>query len=87
MSFSWFRPHYDSSSSVEHFLTMMLFDSDSLSSVEHLLTMMPFDLSSSLTQLYDKVPLSGKSFNLLLSVEKTCKVGICFEEVISVLTG
>ena len=87
VSLCLFITHYDSSTSVEHLLTIMLFDSDSLSSVEHLLTMMPLDSSLYAEQLCDRVLLNGNSFNSLSFVEQTRKVGICFVAFISVITG
>ena len=69
-SFSFLITHYYLSSSVEHSLTMMHFDSESSSSVEHSLTMMTFDSSSSVVQLCDKVLLTVMPFDCFSSMEQ-----------------
>ena len=61
--------------------------SDSLFSVELSLKIMIFDSSSSVEQTCDKVSSNRNSYDLILYVEKTCEIGICFVPVISVLTG
>ena len=51
------------------------------------LAIMLFDSSSLVEQTYDKFSSTNNSSDLLLFVEKLCKIGICFVPIISVLAG
>ena len=73
-------------SSVEHLLTMMVFDSSL--NVENLcdkvlLTMMTFDSFSSVEYICDEVSLTRNSFSTLSSLDQTCEDG----SFIYVITG
>ena len=70
------------------FLFMFLLThSDSLSSVELSSEMTNFDSSLYVEQICNTVLSTRNSFDLILSVEQTREIEICFVSFISVLTG